>query len=59
MAQVDNIYIVCPKCKGVGEVQEGVEKNEQGEVISVSMVTCPVCNGDKELYFGQVKKEKE
>ena len=37
------LYIICPECKGEGEIL--VEDEMEG----MSPVTCPVCNGDQKI----------
>ncbi len=57
MADLLNIYKICPKCKGKGKIEEGVIR-DNGEVLESIKSTCPVCNGDKELLWGQMREEE-
>lgn len=58
MADLLNIYQICPQCKGVGEINEGRLEGEEGTPVFETVV-CPMCNGDKELFFGRMRKEEE
>jgi len=44
------LYIPCIRCNDDGEI---VVSHGNGDAV---MVTCPNCNGTKEVYFGRVEE---
>lgn len=52
MAQKDNIYQKCEKCDGTGETQTSLPNPPR-----IVNVTCSACNGEKQVYWGQIIKE--
>lgn len=57
MADLLNVYKICLQCKGVGEVTEGKIIGEDKEEV-FEIITCPMCNGNKELLWGQMREEE-
>lgn len=55
MADLLNIYQVCPGCDGSGTVTRYIESSF-GEPAIPQIVTCPKCSGTKDVYWGQMRE---
>lgn len=58
MADILKIYQRCPKCKGIGTVELDKSEDESGQRPPSEVIVCPVCNGDKELFWGEMREEE-
>ena len=56
MATDGLVYQVCPKCKGEGIIKPEQVTDENGEKPLGEVITCPVCKGEKELFWGRIEK---
>ena len=54
MAKKDNIYQKCERCDGTGEIQ--TSKPNPPRIVDE---TCPDCNGEKKIYWGELIKEND
>jgi hypothetical protein len=57
VADLFKIYKICPRCSGDGEIDSTLVTPEPDDPeTAVTRITCPICNGVKEVEWGRMEE---